>query len=182
MPISLHAAFVPSALQMLGAAAHLVDKAESWCAESGCAPAEVIEARIHPEMFPFAYQVKSVAVHTAGALEGVRAGLFTPDIAPPPESFADLRARIAEACAALEGMTDAEMEGFVGRPVRFEFRAYRMDFTAEDFLLSFSQPNFYFHASTAYAILRMKGVPVGKRDFLGRMRLAQPQAPGLGAD
>ena len=64
------------------------------------------------------------------------------------------------------------MEGLIGKPVRFEFRDFRMDFTAEDFLLSFSQPNFYFHAATAYDILRMKGVEVGKRDFMGRVRLA----------
>ena len=57
--------------------------------------------------------------------------------------------------------------------MRFEFRDFRLDFTAEEFLLSFSQPNFYFHATTAYDILRMLGVPVGKRDFTGRLRLRQ---------
>jgi hypothetical protein len=172
MPISLHAAFVPSALQMLGTADHLVDKAEGWCAETGCGHGEAIGARLHHDMFPFGYQVKSVAVHTAGAIEGVRAGVFAPDLGPPPEDLAGLRARIGEARSALEGVTEEEMEGFIGRPMRFEFREYRMDFTAEDFLLSFSQPNFYFHAATAYDILRMKGVTVGKRDFMGRLRIA----------
>ena len=55
--------------------------------------------------------------------------------------------------------------------MRFEFRDFAMNFLAEDFLLSFSQPNFYFHAATAYDVLRMKGVPVGKRDFMGRVRI-----------
>lgn len=172
MPISLHAAFVPSALQMLGTAHHLIDRAEAWCGETGCAQDEAIGARIHEDMFPFSYQVKSVAAHTAGAIGGVRAGVFAPDLAPPPEDFAGLRARVAEARSALEAIDDAEMEGFIGKPMRFEFRDFRMDFTAEDFLLSFSQPNFYFHAATAYDILRMKGVAVGKRDFMGRVRLA----------
>ena len=172
MPISLHAAFVPSALQMLGTADHLIDKAEAWCGETGCAHGEAIGARIHEDMFPFSYQVKSVAVHTAGAIEGVRAGVFAPDLNPPPEDFAGLRARIAEARSALASVGEDELEGFIGKPVRFEFRDFRMDFTAEDFLLSFSQPNFYFHAATAYDILRMKGVAVGKRDFMGRVRLA----------
>ena len=58
--------------------------------------------------------------------------------------------------------------------MRFEIGEKRLDFTAEDFLLTFSQPNFYFHASMAYAILRAKGVNVGKIDFLGKLRLAQP--------
>lgn len=171
MPISLHAAFVPSARQMLGAADHLIDKAEGWCAERGCGHAEAIGARIHEDMFPFSYQVKSVAIHTAGAIEGVRKGVFTPDLAPPPADFAGLRETLAHARDALDAVTEAEMEGFIGRPVRFEFRDSRLPFTAEDFLLSFSQPNFYFHAATAYDILRMKGVELGKRDFMGRVRI-----------
>lgn len=170
MPLSLHAAFVPSALQMLGTCEHLIGKAESWCGDTGCAHEDVLGGRLHDEMLPFTYQVKSVAVHTAGAIDGVRAGVFGPDLAPPPEDFAGLRARIAEARTALEATSEDELEELIGKPMRFEFGQYRMDFSAEEFLLSFSQPNFYFHAATAYDILRMKGVPVGKRDFMGRVR------------
>ena len=171
MPISLHAAYIPSALQMLGTADHLVAKAEAWCVDTGCAHGDVIGARIHEEMAPFSYQIKSVAAHTAGAIEGLRAGVFAPDLTPPPEDFAGLRAAIAKARTLLEAVTVDELEGFVGQPMRFEFRDRGMDFTAEDFLLSFSQPNYYFHAATAYDILRMKDVAVGKRDFMGAVRL-----------
>ena len=76
MPISLHAAYVPSALQMLGTARHLVDTAEKWCAENGCSEAEMIGARIHDDMLPFTYQVKCVAEHTQGSVEGVRKGVY----------------------------------------------------------------------------------------------------------
>lgn len=172
MPISLHAAFVPSALQMLGTADHLIAKAESWCGETGCGHDEAIGARIHEEMFPFSYQVKSVAVHTAGAIEGLRAGVFSPDLAPPPDSFEGLRASVAKAQGTLEAVSEDELEGFMGKPMRFEFRDFTLPFTAENFLLSFSQPNYFFHAATAYDILRMKGVAVGKRDFMGQLRLA----------
>ena len=65
------------------------------------------------------------------------------------------------------------MEEMIGKPMRFQMNQFTMDFTVEDFLLSFSQPNFYFHAATAYDILRMKGLDVGKRDFIGRVRLKQ---------
>lgn len=174
MPLSLHAAFFPSALQMLGTCDHLIDKAESWCGDTGCAHDEAIGARLHQDMLPFAYQVKSVAVHSAGAIAGVRAGTFSPDLAPPPENFAQLRAKIAEARADLDAVSEEEMESFIGQPMCFLFRDYRMDFSAENFLLSFSQPNLYFHAATAYDILRMKGVGIGKRDFMGRLRLATP--------
>lgn len=170
MPISLHAAFVPSAQQMLGAADHLVDKAESWCGETGCDHGAAIGARIHEGMLPFSYQVKSVAAHTAGAIDGVRAGVFSPELTPPPQDFAGLRAAIATARGALEAVSEAEVEGFIGQPMRFEMGDFRLDFAAEDFLLSFSQPNFYFHAATAYDILRMKGVALGKRDFMGALR------------
>lgn len=175
MPLTLHAAFVPSALQMLGAAEHLIGKAEGWCGEAGCDHGDVIGGRLHADMLPFSYQVKSVAVHTAGAVEGVRAGVFSPDMTPPPETFEGLRAAIAEAHAALEALDQDEMEELMGKPMRFEMGDFRMPFAAEDFLLSFSQPNFYFHAATAYDILRMKGVKLGKRDFLGRLRLATPR-------
>ena len=171
MPLSLHAAFVPSALQMLGTCEHLIAKGEAWYEESGSGADEMIGARIHPEMLPFAYQVKSVAAHSAGAIEGVRAGVFSPDLTPPPADAAGLRDAIAGARATLEEVTEAEMETFIDRPMRFEFRDATLPFTAQDFLLSFSQPNFYIHAATAYDILRLKGVPLEKRDFMGRLRL-----------
>lgn len=171
MPLSLHAAYVPGALQMLGTARHLVDTAERWCGENGCAEAELIGTRIVEDMLPFSYQVKCVAEHTRGAIEGLRKGVYSPDLDPPPGDFEGLRAKLAGAVEAMEALTEDEMEGFIGQPMRFEFRDRGMDFAAEDFLLSFSQPNFYFHCATAYDILRMKGVPVGKRDFMGRVRI-----------
>ena len=171
MPLTLHAAFVPSALQMIGTTRDLVGKAESWCGEQGCDAADLIGARVHPDMLPFAYQVKSVAVHTAGAIEGLRAGVFSPDVSDPPSDFAGLRRSLDDAQAKLEDTTVDELESRMGAPMRFAFRDFAIDFTAEDFLLSFSQPNFYFHATTAYDILRMKGVPLGKRDFMGKLRI-----------
>lgn len=171
MTLSLYAATIPSYRQILGAVSGLLGKAETFCAEKGIEPPELIQARLAPDMLPFAYQVKSTAVHSLGAIEGVRKGVFSPDMTPPPETFAALGERIAAALSALEAIEPAEIESFIGRDMRFEFGSRRIEFTAEEFLLSFSQPNFYFHASTAYDILRWKGLPIGKRDFLGRLRL-----------
>ncbi len=171
MPLSLHAAFVPSAIQMIDSTARLVDTGEKYCLDQGHAPEHVLGARIYEDMFPFTYQVKSVAVHTAGALAGIAKGLFEPDLAPPPDSFDGLRAKLAEARGALASVGVEELEEAIGREMRFEFRDFKLEFAAEEFLLSFSQPNFYFHAATAYDILRMRGVPVGKRDFTGRVRV-----------
>jgi hypothetical protein len=172
MSISLHAATIPSYLQVLGAVRALVGKAEAFCLEAGLPAEELIQARLAPDMLPFAYQIKSAAVHSIGAIDGARKGLFKPDRSTPPETFAALDARIAETMTALEAVTPAELDRLVGSHVVFEMGANSMPFTVENFLLSFSQPNFYFHATTAYDILRWKGVQIGKRDFIGRLRLA----------
>jgi uncharacterized protein len=171
MALSLYDATIPCFRQTLGAVAGLLVTAESFCAEKGVEPKEIIEARLAEDMLPFAYQVKSTAVHSLGAIEGVRRGVFSPDMTPPPQTFTALRSRIAETLAALETIQPAEMEAFMGRDMRFEFRERRLEFTAENFLLSFSLPNFYFHAATAYDVLRWKGAHIGKRDFMGRLRL-----------
>ncbi len=170
MTFSLHAATIPSQLQMLGAVAGLIGKAAAFCTERGLAPDDIIKARLAKDMLPFAYQVKSTAVHSLGAIEGVRRGSFSPDLSTPPGDFAGLAARISETIAALRAIDPGEVDGFIGRDVRFSAGERQVDFAAEEFLLSFSQPNFYFHAATAYDILRWKGVPLAKRDFMGRPR------------
>jgi uncharacterized protein len=170
MAFSLYAATIPSFQQILGAVSGLLDKAEAFCAEKGIAPQELIQARLAADMFPLAYQIKSTAVHSLGAVEGVRKGVFSPDMTPPPETFAALKARIGETRTALEKIDITEIDGFLGRDMRFAFGTNFRDYTAENFLLSFSLPNFYFHATTSYDILRWKGIPIGKRDFIGKTR------------
>jgi hypothetical protein len=171
MAFSLYAATVPSYRQILEAVSGLLHKAEAFCSEKAIAPQDIIQARLAADMLPFAYQISSTAVHSLGAIEAVRRGVFSPDMTPPPEDFAGLKARISAALAGLGAIEAAEVDAFVGRDMRFAFRDRRLDFTAEDFLLSFSQPNFYFHATTAYDILRWKGMPIGKRDFTGKPRM-----------
>jgi hypothetical protein len=170
MSFSLYAATVPTYCQILEAVGRLLVTAEAWSAERGLAPNDIVQARLAEDMQPFAYQVKSTAVHSLGAIEGVRKGVFSPDMTPPPDTFAALKARIAATLAALSAIQAAEIDSFVGRDMRFAFGNRHLDFTAENFLLSFAQPNFYFHATTAYDILRWKGVPIGKRDFMGKPR------------
>ncbi len=171
MSLSLYAVTIPSYRQTLGAVSGLLRTAQAFCAEKGIEASELIQGRLAPDMLPFAYQVKSTAVHSLGAIEGVRRGVFSPDSTRPPETFAALEARIAATLSALEAIQPAELESLIGRDMRFEAGSHRLEFTAEDFFLSFSLPNFYFHAATAYDILRWKGVPLGKRDFIGRLRL-----------
>src|SRR5690242_10333027 len=131
MPFSLYAATIPSYLQILGSVSGLLTTAEAFCAEKGLAHEEIIQARLAPDMLPFAYQVKSTAVHSLGAIEGVRRGTFSPDMTPPPETSAALEARVAETSAALEAIQQAELESFIGRGTRFESASHRLEFSGD---------------------------------------------------
>ena len=174
MSMSLYSVAVPTYLQTLGAVLGLVNKAEAHCTETQTPPADLILARLAADMLPFAYQVKSTCVHSLGAIEGVRRGVFSPDTKPWPETFAALQALVNDTVIALAAIKPEEIDGFMGQAMRFSFGERHIDFAAEDFLLTFSQPNFYFHAATAYDILRWKGLKLGKRDFMGRLRIKTP--------
>lgn len=168
MTLSLHAAVVPPMRQMLGAMLQLVDKAEAWCMQTGAHPDSVIEARLHPTMLPFWFQMKSMREHSAAAMDAVLTGHFTLDADREGRDFAEIRAMLSGADAALASVDPAAIEARQGQAVLFQIRETRWPFVAEDFLFSFALPNFYFHATTAYDILRHKGLRIGKVDFLGR--------------
>lgn len=171
MAISLYDVSVASYLQTLGGVAGFLDRGLDHCRESDIDPNDVVEARLFPDMLPFRFQIWSVAHHSVGAIEGVRKGVFTPPPELPLLDYAGLQKVVADARAALVQVTAADIDALAGRDVTFQFRDFKMPFTAEGFLLSFSLPNFYFHAATAYDILRSKGAPLGKRDFMGPLRL-----------
>lgn len=167
MSFSIYDATIPSYLRILGSVSGLVEKAEVWCSDNNEAPETLIQARLAPDMLPFAYQISSSAWHSMGAIAGLRNGLFQPNRTPPPDNFAGLKQTLSDAIADLQQVSKEEMSGFIGKDMRFEAGEFKLNFVGEEFLTLFSQPNFYFHASTAYAILRLKGLPIGKGDFLG---------------
>lgn len=171
MPFSLYDAVVPSNLQILGAVDALLDKAEAFCAERGRAHADLIDARLAPDMLPFGYQVKSCAAHSIGGIEGVRAGSYAPDRSPWPSDFPGLHSILHAAIDRLKALDRDLVDALAENDAHFAFGETKLPFTGANFLLSFSQPNFYFHATTAYAILRAQGVTLGKRDFIGMLRI-----------
>ena len=173
MALSLYEATVPSQLQLLRALDAVLAKAGEFAAEKGMSDAELIDARLAPDMLPLGYQVKSCAAHSVGALEGVRGASFSPDLSAWPTDLAGLRGVVAKAIAALEEIDPTELDRLEAGDCTFRMGETALPFTAPQFLLSFSQPNFYFHATAAYAILRHLGMKLGKRDFLGAPRLKQ---------
>ena len=171
MSLSLHTVLVPDFLRGLRALSGVLVKAEAHCEAKGLAHDEITAARLAEDMFDFSYQVKSARVHSLGALEGAKAGSFSPDMGKSPAPFEAQQAMLAEAIAAIEALAPADVNALEGGETVFRIGDREMPFATEDFLLSFSLPNFYFHIATAYDITRWKGVPVGKRDYLGAMRL-----------
>jgi uncharacterized protein len=171
MAVALYDVTVASFLQTLGAVAGFLDKGANHCAADGTDPNEIVAARLHPDMLPFPFQIVSVAHHSLGAVKGVEAGVFAPPTVPPGLDYAGLQNLVSQARQELQGYSRDAVEAFAGRDVIFQIGDRKMPFSAENFLISFSLPNFYFHAATAYDILRMKGVAIGKRDFMGQLRM-----------
>jgi hypothetical protein len=155
---------------MLGTVAHLLDRAEAFCGERGIEEADLLGRRLAPDMLPLAFQFRSTVLHSLGAIEAVRRGVFHPDLSEPPTSLSPLKQRVGAARDAMFAIDPAEVEGWVGRDTRFEFKDRRTDYVAEDFLLSWAQPNFFFHVGMAFAILRAEGAVSGKRDWMGEIR------------
>jgi len=171
MAISLYDLSVASFLQTLGGVAGFLDRGLAHCQDNGIDPNEIVQSRMCPDMFDFRFQVLSVANHSLGAIEGVKAGVFSPGGDHAAQTYEELQKVVADAVAGLKALTPEEVNAYEGKDVAFEFRGARIPFVAENFLMSFSLPNLHFHATTAYDLLRSRGVPIGKRDYMGQLRM-----------
>jgi uncharacterized protein len=173
MPTSLYDISVASYLQILGGVSAVLAKGED-CAEDGDVDLEkVVGYRLREDMAPFSFQVISVWHHSMNAIRGLKEGLFQP---PPTMSDLDyekLKGLVQEATKSLEGESREDIDALSGGPMVFKLGDREIPFTTDNFILSFSLPNFYFHATTLYDILRIHGVPLGKRDYLGKLRVGQ---------
>jgi uncharacterized protein len=173
MAFSLYDATVANYLQILGAAGAFLEKGLIYFREKGIDPAEVVDTRLAPDMLPLRFQIVSVAHHSRGAMEAAKNGVFVPPSGKPDLDYAALQALVTAARNELSALTPEAVNELVGRDVIFKLGERSLPFKAEGFLMSFSLPNFFFHATTAYDILRHKGAPLGKRDFMGKLKLKE---------
>jgi hypothetical protein len=171
MAFSLYDATVANYLQMLGAVGGLLEKSLTHFREKGIDTAEIVETRLASDMLPFRFQIISVVHHSRSAMEAAKSGVFVPSTDKPGLDYAALQALVTEARNELAALTPEAVNALVGRDVTFKVGDRALPFTTEGFLMSFSLPNFFFHTTTAYDILRHKGAPLGKRDFIGKMKL-----------
>ncbi len=171
MSISLYDAVVRTYLQFLPGVEQCLQKGREHFESLGRDPNALVESRIYPDMLPLHFQIvtlvhmSSVAVRTV--LESAVFG--APDLTLAFD-YAGLQGHVREARTEVEAVEAAQLDGLAGGAVTFRAGDVTLRFTTEDFFLSFCVPHFYFHTTTAYDLLRLAGVPLGKADFLGAAR------------
>jgi hypothetical protein len=156
-----------SFLQTLGALSKILDKAAAHCAAKKIDQAVLLQTRLTPDMFPLVKQVQitcDFAKNTLGRLTGE-----PPKFPDDEKSIDDLKARIAKTIDYVKSFKTADIDAAEGTEITFPIGPQQtMTLKGAQYVLGFALPNFYFHATTAYDILRQCGVEIGKRDFLGR--------------
>jgi hypothetical protein len=170
MATSFYDLSVATFLQTVTAMEGFLGRAARHCAETGADPDDFVNARLFDDMAPFHFQVEAAWHHAVWGVEAAKTGAFTPPALVGPVPFVELQAMIGKAKAALEAFGRDEVDSWAGRDLDLQIGPRRLAFTSETFILSFSLPNFHFHAVTAYDILRSRGVPLGKRDYEGQLR------------
>jgi hypothetical protein len=163
MSLSMYQASVPLLVRGLDNLSAVLKKGEAHSGSAG-----FIAARLAPDMFTLAGQVQR-ASDTAKGCAARLAGIDNPGFPDTETTFAQLQERIAKTIAFLKGVTPAQIDGSEHKPISFKAGPYTLNFTGASYLTTFVLPNFYFHVTTAYDILRNNGVAVGKMDYLGAM-------------
>jgi hypothetical protein len=171
MPITLYEASVTNYLQTLGSVSHILDRGLTYCREKELDPQEIVETRIYADMQPFRFQIQSVVHHSVNAVDALKHGTLHATGHRSLDDYSTLQTLVREAIDTLKKQTPEEINAREGAEVIFQAGELKLRFGAADFVMSFSLPNFHFHATTAYDILRSKGVPLGKRDYMGRVRI-----------
>jgi hypothetical protein len=166
MPITMYQASVPQFVRMLGCLKSILQKAAAHAAAKKIDEAVFVNARLAPDMLPLTGQVQ-IATDFARGTSARLAGSEMPKVEDNEKTFAELTARIDAAIAYVKTMSAAQIDGSESRQVTRKVGGIEMTFSGQDYLIKFALPNFYFHVTTAYAILRHNGVDVGKMDFLG---------------
>ena len=170
MATTLYDLSVPTFLQTVRAVRGFLGRAATHFAETGVDADSFVNTRLYDDMAPFHFQIEAAWHHAVWGVEALKTGAFTPPPLVGPVPFADLQAMMGKAETALEGFTADEVNIWAGKALDLQIGPRMLAFTSETFILSFSLPHFHFHAVTAYDILRSRGVPLGKRDYEGRLR------------
>ena len=166
MALTLHEVSLPALKQTLCALSAVLAKAADHAASRKIDESVLLNARLYPDMFALVRQIQ-IASDLAKGCAARLAGVDIPSYADDETSIAQLQARIARTIDFLDGFTPAQIDAGEDASIVLQLRERALEFTGRSFLLKWVLPNFYFHATTAYDILRHNGVELGKKDFLG---------------
>ncbi len=166
MPLSMYQASIPVLTHGLKSLSAFLDKGRANAEERKIDLAVLVNARLAPDMHPLSRQVQ-IASDTAKNAGARLAGIDAPSFPDTETTFDELHARIEQTVAFLGGIGDTHLDGSETRQIVLKFPGREMQFTGAEYLTTFALPNFYFHLTTVFAILRHNGVPIGKMDFMG---------------
>jgi hypothetical protein len=167
MTISMYQACVPPLTRVLTNLTGILEKASTHCEAKKIDPAVLIGSRLYPDMFPFSRQVQ-IATDNAKGSAARLAGMDPPRYEDTETTFPELIARVRKTADFLATFRPEQIDGSEARTITLVMRHGTLTFPGQTYLLTYALPNFYFHATTAYAILRHSGVELGKQDFLGK--------------
>jgi uncharacterized protein len=166
MSLSMYQASVPAFVQMLNNLSAILDKAEAYAKNRKIDPEVLLNYRLAPDMLPFVRQIQIAADLAKGAAARL-AGADVPKHDDIEKTFVDLKARLAKTAAFVQSFRPSDIDGSEDRDINLTLGEHTMSFKGQPYLVHFVMPNFYFHCTTAYDILRHCGVELGKRDFIG---------------
>ncbi len=166
MAYSIYEASIAPMSRALTNLSKILDKATDQAKAQDIALDTLLAAQLAPDMRPFPFQIQSASDAAKGAAARL-AGITAPAMPDTETTFPELKARLAKTLAFLGTVTPAQLVGAEDREIVMKFPSGEMKFTGRDYVANFALPNFFFHVTTAYALLRHKGIAIGKMDFLG---------------
>jgi hypothetical protein len=166
MSFSVYEASIPPMIHFFESLSKILDKAVQQAKERDMPLSELLEARLAPDMFPFPRQIQ-IASDVAKLAAARLAGLEPPSLPDTETTFPELQERIRKTIEYMKSVAPEKYEGAEDRTITLKFPQGDMTFPGRVFLSNFVLPNFYFHVTTTYDLLRHKGIEIGKRDYLG---------------
>lgn len=164
--LSMYSASVPVAVRTLNSLSAILGKAAAHCEARKIEPAALLNSRLFPDMFPLSRQVQIAADMIKGGVSRL-AGVEIPRYEDNETTFAELQARIAKTVDYLNSLTPEQIAGSEDKDIEITRSSGTVKYKGQAYLTEQVLPNFYFHVTTAYALLRQGGVEIGKKDFLG---------------
>lgn len=166
MPITMYQVAFPTVIRTLNALSAILDKAAAHCEARKIDPSVLLNYRLYPDMLPLTSQIQ-IATDQAKGMAARLAGVQVPSYPDTESSIEQLKARIAKTVEFVQSFSPEQFDGSEDREVTMKLRVAERTFSGRDYAFGFVLPNFYFHAATAYDILRHAGVELGKLDFMG---------------